>query len=414
MTESAKQTDKKKVGDPIVSRVLPDGRLIELGYDAKNNRTQLIVGQGEKWSALDKLQYGNQLLIPYSPKNNLIRHNVVLLPTEPEPYDSQEQLISEIRAYLRRYVDLPEDFETVAAYYALFTWVYDRFNEVPYLRLTGDFGTGKTRFLLVLGSIVYKPMFASGASTISPIFHGLDSFRGTLVMDEADFRFSDEKSDVVKILNNGNVAGFPILRCQANDNKEFSPKAFNVFGPKIVATRGHYEDPALESRFITCNSSGRSLRSDIPINLEEKYKDEAQRLRNKLLAYRLRKWSDVAIKPELRVRNLESRVNQIFLPILSIIQDNQSLFQIVRFAVRSHETIRSYREIAPEKRISEIISELQDNTSDPISVGLIADEFRRRHSEDFRNRITNKWIGSLLRTKLHLRTRKNRGVYVIE
>jgi hypothetical protein len=35
--------------------------------------------------------------------------------------------------------------------------------------------------------------------------HTLDAFRGTLIFDEADFRFSDERSEIVKILNNGNV-----------------------------------------------------------------------------------------------------------------------------------------------------------------------------------------------------------------
>jgi ATP-dependent DNA ligase len=40
----------------------------------------------------------------------------------------------------------------------------------------------------------------------------LDSFHGTLIVDEGDFRFSDEKAEVVKILNNGNVKGFPVLR----------------------------------------------------------------------------------------------------------------------------------------------------------------------------------------------------------
>src|SRR5437868_7678103 len=96
--------------------------------------------------------------------------------------------------------------------YVLLTWVYDRFNELPYLRLRGDYGTGKTRFLLTLCSICYKPIFASGASSVSPLFHMLDRFGGTLIIDEADFRFSDEKADLTKILNNGNVRGFPVLR----------------------------------------------------------------------------------------------------------------------------------------------------------------------------------------------------------
>ena len=77
-------------------------------------------------------------------------------------------------------------FQEILAHYVLFSWIYDSFHEVPYLRFQGDFGTGKTRALLVAGSLCYKPFFASGASTVSPLFHILDAFRGTLILDEAD------------------------------------------------------------------------------------------------------------------------------------------------------------------------------------------------------------------------------------
>jgi hypothetical protein len=40
----------------------------------------------------------------------------------------------------------------------------------------------------------------------------------------------------VKILNNGNVRGLPVLRTMMNRQREFNPQAFHVFGPKIVAT----------------------------------------------------------------------------------------------------------------------------------------------------------------------------------
>ena len=126
--------------------------------------------------------------------------------------------------------------------------------------------------------------FASGASTVSPIFYTLNAFKGTLIFDEADFRFSDEKSEIVKILNNGNVRGLPVLRTLINNQREFNPQTFHVFGPKIVATRGSYDDKGLESRFITEEMGSRQLRSDIPINLPVNFKDEARELRNKLPA----------------------------------------------------------------------------------------------------------------------------------
>ena len=87
--------------------------------------------------------------------------------------------------------------------------------------------------------------------------------------DEADFRFSDERAEIAKILNNGNVSGLPVLRTMMNRQREFNPQAFQVFGPKIVATRGSYEDKGLESRFLTEEMGSRKLRSDIPINLPD-------------------------------------------------------------------------------------------------------------------------------------------------
>src|SRR5205823_6645276 len=176
--------------------------------------------------------------------------------------------------------------------YVLFTWIYDAFDEVPYVRIRGGYGTGKTRFLLTVGSICYRPIFASAASTVSPLFRLLDSFGGTLILDEGDFRYSDEKSEVVKILNNGNARGFPILRTEVSSKKEFDPRAYSVFGPKIVATRGFFQDKALESRCVTEDMRGGAIRSGIPLNLDGRFQDEAREIRNQLLTYRLRHFGD--------------------------------------------------------------------------------------------------------------------------
>jgi hypothetical protein len=276
---------------PTTSTVLEDGVLVELVYEPKARRTSLAVWRNQACELVPSIELPSCVrLAPYSPGNNLIKNDVVLLPSGPNEYGSEAELVAEIQAYVHRYVDLSPQFERIASYYVLFSWLYDGFNELPYLRVRGDYGSGKTRFLLVVGSLCYKPVFASGASTVSPIFHILDSFRGTLVIDEGDFRWSDDKADIVKILNNGNVRGLPVLRTEVSRTGEFNPRAFQVFGPKIVATRGFYEDRALESRFITEETGHRKLRAGIPINLPASYKEEALRLRNKLLLYRFRNY----------------------------------------------------------------------------------------------------------------------------
>src|SRR5262249_49497887 len=148
-----------------------------------------------------------EVLVPYAATNNLIANECVLLPSKPVEFRFKDELLADIRAFLHRYVDLSPLFEQIAAHYILLTWVHDAFNELPYLRLRGEYGTGKTRGLLAIGSLCYKPFFASGASTTSPIFHTLDAFGGTLILDEADLPYSDAKADLVKILNNGTVRG---------------------------------------------------------------------------------------------------------------------------------------------------------------------------------------------------------------
>lgn len=320
---------------PVVSAVLAGGVLVELVYARAEQRTEFAVWEDGAHRLAETIIDGDCTLVPYAADNNLIRNNVVLFPSEPVAYGSQSELVKDVCAYIHRYVDVSKDFEQIAAHYVLFSWVFDSFNELPYLRLQGNYGTGKTRFLQTVGSLCYRPIFASGASTVSPIFHMLDSFGGTLIIDEADFRYSDETADMVKILNNGNVRGMPVLRSHITRQREFDPRVFNVFGPKIVATRGHYEDAALESRFITEKTGARTLRADVPINLPLSYQDEALGLRNKLLMYRFRNWGRYVADDGLVDRSIEARLNQVFVPLLSIIEGRKAR-NTLRQAARQH------------------------------------------------------------------------------
>ena len=54
---------------------------------------------------------------------------------------------SRIRDFVRKYVEVDEEFELISVYYVLFTWVYDAFHEVPFVRVRGGYGSGKRGFL---------------------------------------------------------------------------------------------------------------------------------------------------------------------------------------------------------------------------------------------------------------------------
>ncbi len=353
-------------------------------------------------------------LSPVAPGNNLIKHGAVLFSEKAEPYDSITTLVSDIEAYIHRYVDLSDHFRKLCCYYILLSWVYDAFNELPYLRFRGDYGSGKTRALFVIGSLSYKPFFASGASTVSPIFHTLDSFRGTLVFDEADFRFSDEKSELVKIFNNGNVRGFPILRTTVTNDRQFNPRAFDVFGPKIVAMRKAFDDQALESRFLTEEMGQRSLRRDIPINLPDVQKEEATQLRNKLLMYRFRNLATAQIDDSLADHTLSPRLNQILVPLLSIINDRALRADILQ-AVQSFDQ-KMYQERAStiEAHVLEVLRDLFASQQGPsVPIREIAQGVDQRFGADYERPVTPRTVGGVLRSRLRLLTWKSNGVYVL-
>jgi len=400
---------------PTVSGVFDSGEIIEMVYDSKEKRTSLVVWVNDKWSMEKsyKLDSGH-CLVPYSPYNNLIKNEIVGLPSEPEEYISEESLINDIQEFIHKYVDISPEFEKIASYYVLFSWIYDGFNELPYLRLRGDYGSGKTRFLLTVGSLCYKPIFASGASTVSPIFHILEAFRGTLIIDEADFRFSDETADMVKILNNGNVKGFPVLRIEINQQKEFNPKAFNVFGPKLVATRGYYKDRALESRFISEEMGQNKLREDIPINLPSEYKEEALHIRNKLLLFRFRNLGKIDAETEMLDRSIEPRLNQIFTPLMSVIDNEQTKDQLRKTAHHYNNEMIIDRGMDMEAQVLEVIYELS-SSPDKIrfSIKDITSLFTDRYGFEYDRKITAKWVGNIIRKKLKLLTQKSNGVFII-
>lgn len=407
------ETPKKRRASAAVSFALPEGTLVETVYRVAENHTTFCVLEGGNIRYEPTLMVNGRKFVPYSASNNLLKHEVVLLPSEAREYDSAAALTKDIQGFIHRYVDLSPLFEQIAAYYILLSWLFDRFNELPYLRVRGDAGSGKSRFLLVVGSLCYKPIFASGASTVSPLFRILDSFRGTLIVDEGDFRFSDEKAELVKILNNGNGRGFPVLRSESVSTREFSPRAYQVFGPKLIGTRGYFQDRALESRCLTEEMGGRRLRNDVPINLPASYKEESLALRNQLLMFRFRNHATCSVNPALVDRTVEPRLAQIFVPLLSIVEDAEARESLRALLHEYHRELIADRGLDLEARVLEVIQELTLVDGDNLSIKEISSLLEERHGEDLGRKITPHWVGYMVRKRLGIRTEKRHGSFVL-
>jgi len=400
---------------PIVSRVCEDGTLVEALYDVLKSSTSLAIrtpDRGVSVAPSFTLPSGERL-VAYSPSNNLLSTGCVLLPSALGDFEDKGDLVRDVQAFLHRYVDLSPVFEEIAAHYVLLTWVHDAFSELGYLRFRGDYGTGKTRALLTVGSVCYKPFFASGASTVSPIFHVLDAIGGTLVLDEADLRFSDATADLTKILNNGTVKGLPVLRTMTNRHRELNPHAFRVFGPKLLGMRQSFADKALESRFLTEETGVRGLRPDIPIHTPASLHDEARELRNRLLAWRFHARHRVGPDPSRLVVGVEPRRNQTALALLSLVDDPAVRERIAGELVGEEARVLNERASSLEATMLRALQgALEASPSEPVTV---ADATRRFNGGQVEGEspVSNKWAGWFIRTKLRLRTERLRGVYVV-
>ncbi len=408
-----KNEDVKQEKPIQKTALITEDAIYEMVYDRHTNTTAFSGRTmfGEIKYLLNEVEYQGKKYQPLPPHNMLVEKGVILFPSLPSPYESEEKLLEEIQAFIHKYLDISDVFEQIATYYVLFTWMYDRFNEVPYLRAIGDFGSGKSRFIQTIGVLCYKPVFTGGATTPSPIFRIINEVKGTLVLDEADFKYSDMTSEIVKILNTGYQRGTSVLRSEGKG--VFEVKAYDVFCPKIVATRETFSDKALESRFLVEEMGTGSLRKDIPRTLDDAFYFEAETIRNKLLMWRLQNYFRPFPKRTDLIEGIHPRLNQIVIPLLTIISDESIRERLKAFIIKYNGELVADRGLSWESDIVFAILKLEyELKSLQVTVKQITDEVNKEIPIEDETLQARK-VGWYLRTKLQLKPYKTRKGFVL-
>ncbi len=231
-------------------------------------------------------------------------------------YVETEELIKKIEEHLKKYIDLEDRDLEFSIYYILFTWFYRKIHTVPYLAFRGDTGKGKTRMLDVIGQLCFYPLITSGGSSRSAIMRAQEDYKGTLVLDESDFR-GDKEHEMTKYINTGFEDRKPFLLTNRNNEKR---EKFDNFSPKILGMREAFQDAASEGRIFTINPL-ETMRMDIPPNLDDKYFQETNLLRDLIARWALENWSK--IKGEymeiIQQLPLEGRIKQLGAPLTILI-----------------------------------------------------------------------------------------------
>lgn len=303
--------------------------LIEQVYDPTLQRSTFEIWEaGKITTGQETVELGNGVLTPI--KDRALYQGVVLLPSRSEPYGTKTQLIDEVKGYIRRFVLLPrtEDY-TLLAYFILYTYLFDRLDTAPSLRITGDLGMGKSRLLKVLSYLAYRSIRAGGSTSSATLFRMLGKYHGgTLNLEEFDLRSkSDVDQEKMAILREGFESDTSVGRIEGGKNGEQTPVFFKTFGPKIMGGRNSFPDAALNSRLFKVEMVGFSneelARAGITHDLDrELMSREALALRNKMLRFR----QEHFFQPlqSRRPPKVENRVAQVLLPILKTVVDDES------------------------------------------------------------------------------------------
>lgn len=229
--------------------------------------------------------------------------------------------------------------------------------------------------------------------------------------DEADFKFSDMTSEIVKILNTGYQRGMPVLRSEGKGT--FEVKAYDVFCPKIVATRETFSDKALESRFLVEEMGAGKLRADIPRTLDESFYKDTELIRNKLLMWRLKNYFEPIERRHDLIEGIHPRLNQIVMPLLSIIKDEAIREHLKTFIVKYNTDLVADRGLSWESDIVFAVLKLEYELKvHEITVKQITDEVNKE-IDITDDTLQARKVGWYLRSKLQLKPYKTRKGFVL-
>lgn len=405
----ADKTKKPKEPNPIERSFIQNGLSIYEMIGDPETETLAYVKYDKltrQFDLCDEVWLNDKRYIP--PQNSLAFSGTLLLPSFPSEYGSMSQLVENIRSFIYAYLEIPPDYLLIASYYVILSWMYDCFETIPYLRARGEYGTGKSRFLKVIGSLCYRPCFAGGSSTCSPIFRLIQLYGGmTLVLDEADFSFSGADAEIVKILNTGYSKGMPVLRTEGDRVRV--PTAYNTYGPKILATRKDFEDLALESRCLT-NYMLPKVRTDIPLHLPKDFDRVSRDLRNQLLMFRLEHYGEYEVDERRVVEGIEPRVNQVLLPLFALADTDEMRLELVEYAKKHAKTQVENRAESIEGVVLTVMLEMSAQNQFILVKDLARKINVLRSKDDGERMVSPAWIGKINKTSFSFETRRVNGV----
>jgi putative DNA primase/helicase len=195
----------------------------------------------------------------------------------PEPV-SLDELLAAIAQTIRRFVIVSEESITAIALWIVFTYTFDSFSISPNLAiLSPEKRCGKSTLLDLMTTLVARALPTSNC-TPSTIFRGIEKYRPTLLIDEAD-SFMTGNEELRGILNSGHRKSMAnVLRSTGDDH---TPTLFSTWCPKSIAAIGKLSDTLMD-RSITISMRRKSPGESVERQRFDRITSELEPIRQKL------------------------------------------------------------------------------------------------------------------------------------
>jgi hypothetical protein len=218
---------------------LSETALIETIRDPKDpTRFLFLIWEGEKATIVPHLQRNGRLFRP--PEIDVAAHADLRLPDRILPSGDSRELLADLSSTLSKFVDFAEDDCLLASMIILSSWFPDCMKVAPYLWLVGPLESGKTTLLRLLHCLCRRALLIGDLRGAS-LYKFSSLLHPTLILDEFEMDSTRMGAEVRRLLRNGSTQGVPVAR---------NGKLFDVYGPKVIASRQPPPDVALASRAI--------------------------------------------------------------------------------------------------------------------------------------------------------------------
>ncbi len=389
----------------------PSHIVIEEVYDPESEEASFVVSQpGCDIQVLPEYQHNKTLYRPVI--EDAIKKYRVILPTRWEGVEEDSAtLLEDVKNFIYTYSDLDPNFLEIAARYALLTSVYDCFQKLPYIRLLGTWGSGKSRFVDVLAAICYHSTNLGTAVKPANIYRNLELYPGTQFFDEADYNNSPNNSLIQQILIGGNAKSGCVYRSEYTGTS-CRPTSFSTFGPKILASHTNFMDDTLESRILT-SISYPTKRSDIPIDLPDYVEwQDAHALRNRLLCFRMNnRWKIKSSLPCEDLRKYDPRTIEIVNPLLQVTQETRLPESIKYFLDEREVEQQAHLETGNDGYVTKAVIHWYTNGNKQPMVGEIRERVNQLRSQG-QYPLSDRAVGGIIKGLGLSKRRNNKGFYV--